>query len=64
MNFFDNNIPFNPMMINPNTINEINYKINEIDNKIKKIEQRLNRLENNKITNNYNNEPDETIYMI
>ena len=58
MNFFDNNIP--PMMINPNYINEINYKLNELDNRIKKIEQRLNRLENNK----YNNEPDENIYMI
>lgn len=63
MNFYDN-MPFNPMMINPNTINEINYKINDIDNKIKKIEQRLNRLENNKVSNNYNNENNESIYMI
>ena len=61
MNFYDNNIPLNPIIMNPNYINEMNYKINEIENKIKKIEQRLNRLENNKINNN---EPDETIYMI
>jgi len=64
MNFFDNNMPFNPMMINPNAINEMNYKLNEMDNRIKKIEQRINRLENNKITNNYSNDHDENIYMI
>ncbi len=62
MNYYDN-MPFNPMM-NPNFINEINYKINEMDNRIKKIQERLNRLESNKTINNYNDEPDDTIYMI
>lgn len=68
MNFMNNPnggmIP--PIMNNPNMINNILYKLNEYENRIKNLEQKVNRLENN--SNNsytdYNNEPDNNMYMI
>lgn len=59
MNIYPNEI--NPLMINPNYLNDINYKLNELENYIKKLEQRITILENNKL--NYD-EPDNNLYMI
>ena len=55
-----NNIP---IMNNPNMLNDILYKLNEYENRIKKLEQKVSRLENSN-NNNYNNEPDNNMYMI
>ena len=61
MNYM-NNIPF---MNNPNMINDIMYKLNEYENRIKKLEQKVSRLESSNTNyNNYNNEPDNNMYMI
>ena len=61
MNFYDNMM--SPMMINPNFINDINYKINELENNIKKLNERIERLESIKNDNLYNNKEDG-LYMI
>lgn len=61
MNFMNN--PNIPIINNPNMINDILYKLSEYENRIKKLEQKVNRLENNSY-NNYNNEPDNNMYMI
>lgn len=54
-----------PYINNPNLFNDILYKLNEYENRIKKLEQKVNRLESNTTNyNNYNNEPDNNMYMI
>ena len=56
-----------PNMHSNNNYDYIDNKISRIENQIKSINQRLNRLEapyNNKYNSNYNNEPDNNMYMM
>ena len=53
--------------INPNNINyleDFNKRIEKLERQIKRFDQRLTRLETPYVTNNYNNEPDNNMYMM
>ena len=59
------NVPFQGNMI-PNNFppfNDINNRLMIIENQIKKLDQRISKLEN-PYSSNYNNEPDNNMYMI
>lgn len=59
------NVPFQNNMM-PNNFppfNDINNKIMILENQIKKLDQRLSKLEN-PYSSNFNNEPDNNMYMI
>ena len=64
-----NTMPMNPPFqgnMMPNNFppfNDINNRIDIIENQIKKLDQRISRLEN-PYSSNYNNEPDNNMYMI
>ena len=73
MNMYPNQIyPNNPNDNTPNNIyvnNSSSYdnmdnRISRIENQIKQINNRLNRLESTYKSNNYNNEPDNNMYMM
>ena len=58
-NYPNDNIPNNIYVNNSSSYDSMDNRISKIENQIKIINNRLNRLENN-----YNNEPDNNMYMM
>lgn len=57
------NTPTNSNYMN-NWYNDINDRVDRLERQVKRLDQRLTRLETPYANNNYNNEPDNNMYMM
>jgi len=57
------NLPNNIYVNNSSSYNNLDNRLSRLENQIKLINNRLNRLEST-YSNNYNNEPDNNMYMM
>lgn len=59
----NDNTPNNIYVNNSSSYNNLDNRLSRLENQIKLINNRLSRLENS-YNNNYNNEPDNNMYMM